>query len=398
MKKVLIIGGGIIGQFSAYYLSKGDNEVIIIDDGPTMTPASEGNCGLITPSHILPLNSFSAILQGIKWLGKKNAPLKIKPQLNLDFIKWFANFIWYSRSVSVKKATLARHELLQQSFKLYETFFQEEPNQSEWRKGGLLNACKNHTSLSELNKEVELHQSFGMASHMLTADELMIKEPLLKEGLAGGAIMEIDRWVQPSKLLEDLKKINLSNGVQYVKGKVESFRQTNSKLISANTENLSIEADEFVLATGALSPVLAKQLNIRIPVIPGKGYNWTSKNGQSISLQQPLYMIEKKVVATPWENSFRVGSTLEFAGYNMDLSKRRLAALLASSSEYLNIELENIEMIPWTGWRPMKDDGIPMIEKKLKNLAIATGHGMIGLSTAPATGYIVNELINGSKA
>lgn len=398
MKKILVIGGGIIGQFSAYYLAKSGHDVTIVDDGPEMTPASEGNCGLVTPSHIIPLNSFGAIFQGIKWLGKKDAPLKIKPQLNRRFISWFINFMRYSQSRYVDRAIQIRHELLQQSFNLYEAFFLDEPNRSEWRKDGLLYVCKSEKSLPSFDHEIELHRQFNMKSRALTKNEVLALEPNLKEDIAGGVIMEMDGWLNPGQLLKDLKSINKNNGVKYVKGKVESFAQNNSGLGSVKTQNDEYEADEFVLAAGAVSPLLAKKLNIELPVIPGKGYNITTKNGQSFPLRLPVYMIEKKVVATPWSNGFRVGSTMEFAGYNLDLNPNRLDALKRAASEYLKIEIDDFEMEPWTGWRPMKDDGIPIIEKsKIKNLTIATGHSMVGLSMAPATGYVVNELISNSS-
>ncbi len=396
MKKVLIIGGGIIGQFSAYYLGKSGNEVAIVDDGPNLSPASEGNCGLVTPSHIIPLNSFSAILQGIKWLGKKDAPLKIKPQLDRRFILWFLNFMRYSKRGYVEKAIQARHSLLQQSFNLYESFFEKEPNSSEWRKGGLLYACKSAKSLKSFDHEIELHKKFNMQSRALSKEEILTLEPCLRNDIEGGVLMEMDGWLNPKQLLQDLKSINESNGVKYVRGKVKSFGTENSRVVSVLTENDELRADEFVLAAGAVSPLLAKQLNIELPVIPGKGYNITTKNGQSFPLKLPVYMIEKKVVATPWNTGFRVGSTMEFAGYNLNLTSSRLDALKKAAGEYLKIDIDEFEMKPWTGWRPMKDDGIPIIEKsKVKNLTIATGHSMVGLSMAPATGYLVNELVGG---
>jgi len=395
MKKVIIVGGGIIGQFSAYYLAKSGHEVTIVDDSPKMTPASEGNCALVTPSHIIPLNSFSAIFQGIKWLRKKDAPLKIKPQLDKRFMLWFLNFMRYSQSSHIDKATHARHALLQQSFKLYESFFQEESNQSEWKKGGLLYACRKEESMGQFAHEIDVHRKFNMNnSRMLSKDEILAREPLLKPDVVGGVIMEMDGWLNPAQLLQDLKKINEGNGVTYIQAKAASFSTKNSEIQSIKTDQGELEGDEFVLAAGALSPLLTRKLGIKIPVIPGKGYNLTTVN-ESFPLKQPLYMVERRVVATPWEKGFRIGSTMEFAGYNLDLTKSRLDALRRAASEYLEIELQDLEMKPWTGWRPMKDNGIPIIERsKIKNLTIATGHSMVGLSMAPATGFIVNEILS----
>ncbi len=396
MKKVAIIGGGIIGQFSAYYLAKAGNEVTVIDKKTDMTPASEGNCGLITPGHVLPLNSKGAILDGIKWLGKKDAPLSIKPQFNRSFISWFLNFVKYANESSIKKASLARHELLQLSFDLYETFFKEEPNQSEWRKDGVLYTCKTEKGMKHLQHEVEVHERFKLSSRLLNKEEVIESEPLLKDDVTGGAMMEMDGWLNPGQLLSDLKDANEKLGVSYANGTVKSLNATKGKLVSVTTDDGEISADEFVLSAGALTPVLARQLNIRIPVIPGKGYNLTTNSNNIIQLKQPLHLTEKKVVATPWKNGFRLGSTMEFVGYDLTLNQNRLDALKRAASEYIQVDFNDFEFTPWTGWRPMKDNGIPVIErtKKVPNLIVATGHSMLGLSMGPGTGFMVNKLVS----
>ncbi|MEQ9405564.1 MAG: FAD-dependent oxidoreductase [Cyclobacteriaceae bacterium] len=399
MSKIVIIGGGIIGQFCAYYLAGNGNQVSVIDDNPDMTPASEGNCGLVTPSHIVPLNSMQAVFQGIKWLGKKDAPLKIKPQLDRRFILWFLNFIRFSSGSAIEKATAARHELLQLSFSLYERFFEDEPTESEWNKGGLLYVCRNKKSMNHYDEEIALHKKFNLQSRMLSATEVTEEEPLLKGTFAGGALMEMDSWLNPTQLLKDLRRINEINGVKYCPEKVRDFRLSNGKINAAMTEKGEYIADEFILATGASSPLLAAKIGINLAVIPGKGYNLTTRNGEHIPMKRPLYMVEKKVVATPWKNGFRIGSTMEFSGYDLELNGDRLNALKKAAGEYLEIDVDSFAFTPWAGWRPMKDNGIPIIERneKIKNLVIATGHSMVGLSMAPATGYMVNELITGKK-
>lgn len=209
--------------------------------------------------------------------------------------------------------------------------------------------------------------------------------------------MEMDGWLNPNQLLKDLRTINEKNGVTFVNGKVEDFNVSGSGIQSVKTTAGEYSADEFVLAAGAVSTLLARKIGLHVPVIPGKGYNLTTRNDHPIPLSIPVYMVEKKVVATPWEKGFRIGSTMEFSGYNLDMNQRRLDALKRAASEYLEVELDQFEWKPWVGWRPMKDNGIPIIERsKIKNLIIATGHSMVGLSMAPATGFIVNEMVTDS--
>lgn len=396
MKSVLIIGGGIVGQFSAYYLSKSGYQVTIVDDQPAMSPASTGNCGLITPSHIEPLNSLSMILEGIKSLGQRDAPLYIKPQFNRSFIQWFISFLWNSRSKHFERATETRNTLLQESWTLYSEFFKNENTSSEWKTEGLVYVCKHPKSLRKLSKEVSVLQKHQLKSELLSKEELHKLIPSLKDDIVGGAIFHVDGWLDPTQLLQDITSINQSNGVKMVSGHIQSLAKDTSGIERAETSQGSLQADQYVLCAGAQSVELAKQIGISLPIIPGKGYNLTTSKPLKNQPEYPVYMYERKVVATPWESGFRLGSTMEFTGYDLSLNQARLDALVRASNEYLDLQLDEEQMEPWAGWRPMSSTGTPTIERsrKFKNLVIATGHGMLGLSMAPGTGKLVTEIMN----
>ena len=395
MKKVLIVGGGIVGQFSAYYLTKAGHEVTIIDDQPAMAPASAGNCGLITPSHILPMNSWGTLIQGLKWLGKKDAPLSIKPQFDGPFLSWFASFIWHCNKKSVSRATSMRHQFLQESWSLYEQFFQEEQTTSEWSKGGLLYVYKSEKGMKSLKHEYDALQANNLSSRMLTKNELIEIEPQINEDAIGGAMFECDGWLKPGQLLLDIKEINIRSGVNFIKGKVTSFNEMNGTIKGAIIDGQEVTGDYYMLAAGAQSVYLAKPLGIDLKMIPGKGYNLTVNLPQANQPMHPIYMVERKVVATPWETGFRLGSTMEFTGFDLSLNSERLEALKRAASEYLRMNINDIEFTPWAGWRPMTSDSCPVVKPadKYKNLILATGHGMLGLSMAPATGARVRKLL-----
>lgn len=392
----MIIGGGIVGQFIAYYLSKSSHEVTIIDDGPSMLPASAGNCGLITPSHIEPLNSFSTLIQGIKWLGKKDAPLAIKPQLDPAFIKWFLAFVWHSRRSSVRKSIAVRHELLQTSWKLYQEYFNSEKSTCGFRKDGLVYAANSKQGFESLRREVELLRSNNLSCDLLSKEELLEKENALNHDMVGGSIFHVDGWLRPDQLLEEVRGLNASNGVNLVYGKVKDFICDKKGVTGLRTEKDEVKAGKFILAAGALSYCLARKLDISLPMIPGKGYNLTYSSKLPNQPKFPIYMVEKKVVATPWDNGFRLGSTMEFTGFDLTLNQSRLTALKRASKEYLTTDIEHVEPVPWAGWRPMTSNSLPIIKQseKYKNLILATGHGMLGLSMAPATGKIVASLVD----
>ncbi len=396
MKRVAIIGGGIVGQFIAYYLSKYDYEITLIDDGPSMLPASAGNCGLITPSHIEPLNSFATLIQGLKWLGKRDAPLAIKPQLDPAFIKWFLSFIWNSRKSSVKKARNIRHQLLQTSWNLYSEYFSEENSKCGFQSKGLIYASTTASGNESLKREVDLLRSHDLSCELLTKESLLNLEPCLKTDVVGGSILHVDGWLRPDRLLTEIRSINAANGVKEIAGKVEDFIISKGNIEAAQIGKEELRANHFILAAGALSYQLGKKLDISLPMIPGKGYNLTFSSKLKDQPNYPIYMFEKKVVATPWEDGFRLGSTMEFTGFDLTLNPSRLEALRKASKDYLKTDIDQEDPVPWAGWRPMTSNSLPIIKQseKHQNLFIATGHGMLGLSMAPATGQLVSSLVN----
>jgi len=395
MKKVIVIGGGIVGEFTAYYLSQAGYSIMILDDKPTMPSASAGNCGLIRPSKVYPLNSWATLFQGIKWLGKKDAPLYIRPQLDVNFLKWFLSFTLNCRKASVKKAAHMRNEILQSSWRLYEDFFKKENSCAEWTKNGILYACKTPEGMESLCKDFEHLNQQNLNSVILDKQQLMEKEPLINEDIVGGGIIEVDGWLNPGQLLQNMREINQKNGVTYTWETARSLVQSKGKITSVKTEDNEWKADQLVLCAGAKSVALAKTVGISLPILPGKGYHLTTQQKLEKSPERPVFMMEKKVVATPWQSGFRVGSTMEFTGYDLSLNTRRIKALKEATTAYMKIDINSVEWSSWAGWRPMTPNGVPIIRKSKKyaNLILATGHGMLGLSMAPATGAIVKNLI-----
>jgi D-amino-acid dehydrogenase len=395
MKRVLIIGGGIVGQFIAYYLAKAGHEVTIVDDQPTMAPASAGNCGLITPSHILPVNSWKTLFQGLKWMGKKDAPLSIKPQFSLSFISWFASFIWHCQNRYVVNSVVSRHALLQESWQGYQDFFKEEAPDVNWSHTGMLYPCMTEQGLDSIRSEVGVLHKNGLAARMLSREEMLAMEPSIQPTIIGGAIYECDGSLKPYVLLESVREINTKLGVKRVRGEAIGFTTSGGKVTGLKLAGGDMEADEYIIAAGAKSVFLARLLGIPLNLIPGKGYNLTVQSTIENQPKFPIYMTEKRVVATPWKDAIRLGSTMEFTGFDLTLNPARLEALKRATEEFLQVDVKDMEFEPWAGWRPMTADGLPSIErtKKYKNLIMATGHGMLGMSMAPATGSRVASLV-----
>jgi D-amino-acid dehydrogenase len=168
---------------------------------------------------------------------------------------------------------------------------------------------------------------------------------------------------------------------------------------SVRVANKTISADAFVVAAGAWTPRLQKELDCRIPIQPGKGYAITAARPERVPAL-PCFFEEKSVVATPWPDGFRLGGTMEFAGLDDSLSRQRLASLSRGADQYLQDPSLGTVETEWCGFRPMTYDGLPIIDwsPRLQNVAIAAGHNMLGLSMGPGTGKLVAEMINHEKA
>ena len=396
---VAIIGGGVIGLFCAYHLLKEAKSVIILEKGDIKDACSYGNCGLVSPSHALPLNSPELIIKAATWLFQKDSPFYIKLQLNFKFISWMLSFVLNANKKKISKGMTALNNILQASMSLYNEFFSDQSLDCDWAPSGIHFVFRQEKSFEAYRIKNEKLAELGLAATPITGNALMDKEPALNDKVYGSWFYEMDASLNPGKLLTELRKLLILNGIQISEGyEVQGFRNTSSRIKEIITSKGDVKAKDVVLASGAWSPWLEKQLDLEIPIIPGKGYSITMKK-PALSPNCPCIFEERKVVATPWKDSFRLGGTMEFSGYNTSLNQVRLQTLKKVASDYLKEPFTEENVEEWYGWRPMTNDGIPIVGRSPshKNLFIACGHNMLGLSMAPATGKLITELITNQK-
>ncbi len=396
-KDVFIIGGGIIGLMSAYYLTKAGVKVTIADKGPKEQASSHANCGLISPSHIMPLNNISLILKSFGMMFKRDAAFKIKPQADWAFLSWLIGFLRKSTSSAIEFSSLGRLQLLLSSAHLYRDLIKQENLDCHWSEKGLLFVCKTKKAFDEYVATDNYTRKFDIQAEPLVGQELLDKEPALLEDLYGAWYYDIDNWLKPDLLLSALTERLTEMGVELVTEEVTDFVVEGGTIKSVSThDDKEYNADAYVLATGAWSPLLGKKLKLKVPIIPGKGYSITM-DSPALSPKLPCIMMEKKVVATPWKDSYRLGSTMELAGYDDSLNEVRLQALKKGAEYYLKQPYTAEIKEKWWGWRPMTFDGLPIIDKSPKhhNLWLACGHSMLGMSMGTGTGKLIAEMITG---
>ncbi|TWU10070.1 D-amino acid dehydrogenase small subunit [Novipirellula galeiformis] len=397
-RHVAIVGGGIVGIACAHYLNLQGHRVTVIDKGRVGGGCSHGNCGYVSPSHALPLAEPGAIFSTIKAMLKPNPPLRIRPGLNVPLWKWLWNFSRRCNRSDWVQSGHAIHPLLTASMQLYSELIPSYELDCEWTKQGLLFVYKDAKALQAYAPiDALLRRDFDEPARLMSARELLEFEPALSDDVAGAWYFEHDAHLRPARLVASWRDSLLARGVVFIENQtLESVTESAGEAQSLKLSSQCIEADQFVIATGAWTPQLEKVLRFRVPIQPGKGYSMTMPR-PAVCPQTPMILPERKVAVTPWETELRLGSMMEFIGYDSDISKKRLRLLTRAAADYLKSELPDSISETWCGWRPMTYDSTPIIGRcpSFSNVYLACGHNMLGLSMAPATGRMISELIAG---
>lgn len=399
-QSVVVIGGGVVGSACAYYLSKEGYRVTIIEKNEFGSGCSHGNCGYICPSHVIPLAEPGAISSTLKALFRRNSAFSVKPRFDLRLWSWLLKFARYCNESDMLAGGHALHALLGSSMSEFEWLVKNEPLACEWQKRGLLFVYRDKNLFDAYEKTNRLlSETFNEPAVKYDVTQLAELEPALKPGLAGGWYFEHDAHIRPDKLMASWKALLESRGVEIREGvELKEIVRENGRAVKLNTTAGEIVADQFVVATGALTPALEKYLGCKIPIQPGKGYSLTMPRPK-LCPRIPLIFPEHHVAVTPFENGYRLGSIMEFAGYDTSLKPHRLALLRDGASHYLQEPFTEPVEEAWYGWRPMTPDSLPIIGRapELNNLYLATGHNMLGLSMSTGTGKLIAELITGRE-
>jgi D-amino-acid dehydrogenase len=397
-QSAIVIGGGVIGCTTAYYLNKQGWRVRLIEAGRIGRRCSHGNCGFICPSHVLPLTMPGAVWPVVRQMYRRDSAIYVKPRWDPRLWAWFLRFAAGCRPGPMMQRARARHALLASSMNLYRQLLAEESLDVEWQDRGLLVVHKSQRTFEEFTRVASLlRDEFGIVATPYDGSKLHDLEPALKPGQAGGWFYPGDTHLRPDRLMTALTALLQARGVELVENiQAAHFHVENGLARSLATSGGPMEADQFVVATGAQTPVFARQLGCRIPIQPGKGYSITmQRSGTPPSI--PVIFEEHHVAVTPWNSGVRVGSTMEFVGYDESINRRRVELFQRAARDYLVDPPDGPVQEEWFGWRPMTCDDLPCIGRppKLRNVIVAAGHGMIGMATAPASGKLASEILSG---
>lgn len=397
---VLIIGGGIIGSTTAYYLAKGGATVTVVDKGEIGYGCSYGNAGWIVPAHAMPLPAPGVMWQGLKWMFNPESPLYIKPRLSSALMGWLWRFSRAANSRDFDKGAMALMPLARHTLELYKQFAADHPRENiHLNHRGLLHACRTPEALEHIQHEAELSERLGMKHQTMTGDELRQFEPALHGQLAGGVYLPDEGDSEPLATVKGFARAAGELGaVLRPNTEVYEFERQGGRITGVRTTAGVLTADQYVLASGSWSAQWARTLGLAIPIQAGKGYAIIVDPIDPMP-RGPISLTETKVAITPREGSLRLSGTMEIAGLNESITGRRVEAIMRGARAFLNVPERPVVREIWRGLRPCTPDGLPMIGRpgKWENLTIAAGHAMLGLTLGSGTGRLVADLIGGKE-
>lgn len=401
--RCLVIGGGIIGLGSAYYLAHAGHEVTVIDQTDMTDGCSYGNAGYVCPSHFVPLATPGIVTQGMKWMFNSRSPFYVEPRLDRGLIDWGLKFVRSATTAKVAAAAIPLRDIAVFSQDLYENdWHRNEGMQFSYERKGLLEIFQTTANADHAHHVVNTAKALGLETELIDYTALKALEPVVEINALGAIFFKCDGHLSPPQLMKTLKAYLQQKQVRFVTGrKVDRFEKTGKRITEVFAGAERFTADEVIIATGSWSREIAAKLSLQIPLVGGRGYSVTYDN-TAFQLNYPSVLMEARVATTPLGNgSMRFGGTMEITNKTRPARMKRVEGILNSVKRfYPQFDLPMPEPSKvWFGFRPCSADGLPYIGRArgLENCIIATGHSMLGLSLGAGTGKLVSELVNRQK-
>ncbi len=401
--KVVIIGGGVIGLSSAYYLQQSGHQVTVIDKTDISDNCSYGNAGYVCPSHFIPLATPGIVWQGLKWMWNSKSPFYVQPRIDLGLMDWGLKFMRSATAEHVERAAVPLRDVAILSKKMYEEMSGLPQFNFALEQKGLLEIFQTDQGAEHAHHTVAKAHELGLLDTvLLDYDQLQALEPQTKIIAKGAIHFKCDAHLYPNKLMKQLLAHLQNVGVQIVKQtEVTGFEHAAGKITKVLAGATAFDADAVVMATGSWSRELAATLKVKIPLMPGRGYSVTLEDSP-YKINHPAVLLEGRAALTPMDgNKIRFGGTMEITSTKTPPRLERVEGLLAAVKRFypeFDVAMPSMDKI-WWGYRPCSADGLPYLGKtrQWKNLVMATGHSMLGLSLGAGTGKLVDEIINEQK-
>ncbi|RKP59261.1 D-amino acid dehydrogenase [Pararobbsia silviterrae] len=401
--KILILGSGVVGTTSAYYLARAGHDVTVIDRqaGPALE-TSFANAGQVSPGYAAPWAAPGVPLKAIKWMFEKHAPLAVRPDGSRFQLQW----LWQMLSncstdrYTVNKARMVR--LAEYSRDCLQALRADTGIEYEGRQGGTLQLFRSQAQLDGAAKDIAVLEDAGVPYELLMPDELALAEPALanvRHKLTGGLRLPNDETGDCQLFTQRLAAMAEALGVTFRYGvSIDALEVAGGRIAGVRCADQTLRADSYVVALGAFSKPLLDNI-VRIPVYPLKGYSITVPIVDASHAPVSTVLDETyKIAVTRFDDRIRVGGMAEVVGYNRELNPARRATLEMVVNDLFPGAGDTASATFWTGLRPMTPDGTPIVGKtSLPNLFLNTGHGTLGWTMSCGSGQLLADLMSGRR-
>ncbi|ROR03232.1 NAD(P)/FAD-dependent oxidoreductase [Desulfosoma caldarium] len=396
---VAIVGAGVMGLMTAYYLRQQGATVTVLEKGRLPAGSSYGNAGLIVPSHLQPLCSPGNVKEGVRHLLNSTGPFSIALSANPRRWVWLGRFVRHSTKGHVRYAVGIFKELADRSLELHDALAQGAGSAYEYDRSGILCLYETRNAFLAAIKDAEELTRAGRPARVLDAHEVRERIPFVGRSILGGVLQEPDGRLNPAAFVSWLaEQVRRAGGHILEETEVYGATLAGFQLRELKTTRGPVKADQFVLAAGAWTGRLAAMMGRRLPVEAAKGFSITYEKPAAASCV-PLLLEEARVAVTPFAHALRLAGVLELCGLDDRLSARRIEAmerdLLRTLPGLAPLKVKEI----WRGFRPCTPDGLPYIGRlqRLRNAVVATGHATKGIFLAPVTGRLSADLLAGDS-
>ncbi|MDQ7775569.1 D-amino acid dehydrogenase [Paracoccus aminovorans] len=402
--KVIVLGAGVLGVTSAWYLAKAGHEVTVIDrqTGPALE-TSFANAGEISPGYSSPWAAPGIPMKALKWMFQRHAPLVIQPRLDWQRLSWMARMLGNctSAAYAVNKSRMVR--VAEYSRDCLGELRAETGIHYDERTQGTLQVFRKQEQLDGAGKDIEVLKADGVPFEVLDRAGCIAAEPGLAgaaDRIVGGLRLPGDETGDCFKFTNRLAEMAAAAGVTFRWGVgIEALEAEGGRISAVRTDRGRMQADRYVLALGPHSPLLVRPLGIKLPIYPLKGYSLTIDIEDESRAPISTVMDETyKVAITRLGDRIRVGGLAEIAGYDLSLNPRRRATLAKSVGEMFVGAGDPDKAEFWTGLRPMTPDGTPIVgATPIPNLFLNTGHGTLGWTMSAGSSRVLADLISGRR-
>ncbi len=402
-RRVVVIGGGVIGLACAHFLLERGHRVLIVERGTQGHDCcSLGNAGYVSPSHFVPLAAPGVVAAALKWMGDPRSPLYVRPRLDPEWIVWAWRFWRASNRRRAEAAGPCLRDLLVESRALFDEIAAATGDEIQLRREGLLALFETEAAWNAEKHHAARARAFGMGAEIVDRAGIAALEPGVTLRAAGGVFYPLDAHVTPQRFHAALERLVSERGGEFAWGAEAAGWRTEGRSVRAvRTAAGEIDADEFVVASGAWTARVVAPLGLRLSLMPGKGYSLTLPAPREIP-RRSILLQEARVAVTPMGGSLRVGGTMEIGAFDTASSPARIEGIVRSFTRgFPAFAPADFAGIPsWSGLRPLSHDGLPHVGRfaRYDNLAVATGHAMLGVSLAPITGRLIAELLSGEPS